>query len=269
MGKSFGTGLLTLVVACSVVLQFAATGSAFVAVTAGFFLVAGGTLLMAHMSHSARSLQQLRRALKELRLKAADSAHATKQLEPFLRAANFFRYGNIRPAEDAARAIERPVLRRGTLLVLDGFQRQQLAMAMQRQIAEEREQLVAPVELLRSMAGFAPTLGMLGTLLGLVQMLLGVGAGDTAAMGTAMGFAMVTTVYGLVLANLVLKPLAAKLEQSNRQALTQCIVDMQAVMLLYERRHPQYILEVIQNPTARPQAEGTATQTGVIAGAHA
>lgn len=262
MRKSFGTGVLALVVASSVVLQFAAAGSAFVAVTAGFFLVVGGTLLMARVSHTPKALRQMRRALRELRLKAGDAALDSRQLEPFLRAANFFRYGNIRPAEDAARRIARPVLRRGTLLVIDGFQRQQLSMAMQRQIAEEREQLVAPVELLRSMAGYAPTLGMLGTLLGLVQMLLGVGAGDTAAMGTAMGFAMVTTVYGLVFANLVLKPLAAKLEQSNRHALTQCIVDMQAVMLLYERRHPQYILEVVQNAAARPQMQPAAAMAG-------
>jgi chemotaxis protein MotA len=93
-------------------------------------------------------------------------------------------------------------------------------------------------------------------------MLFGVGAGSTAAMGTAMGFAMVTTVYGLVIANLLLKPLAAKLEQQNRQALTQCIVDMQAVMLLYERRHPQYILEVIQNAAARPQPQPVAAMAG-------
>jgi chemotaxis protein MotA len=207
-------------------------------------------------------MRQLRRALRELRLHPTDASASSQPLEPFLRAANFFRYGNIRPAEEAARRITRPVLRRGTLLVLDGFPRQQLSMALQRQIAEERDHLVGPVELLRAMAGYAPTLGMLGTLLGLLQMLFGVGAGSTAAMGTAMGFAMVTTVYGLVIANLLLKPLAAKLEQQNRQALTQCIVDMQAVMLLYERRHPQYILEVIQNAAARPQPQPVAAMAG-------
>jgi chemotaxis protein MotA len=254
--------MLALVVAASVALQFAVAGSAFVAITAGFTLVVGGTLLLARLSHTPRALRQLRRTLRELRLQPAEGAASSQALEPFLRAANLFRYGNIRPAEDAARRITRPVLRRGTLLVLDGFQRQQLSMALQRQIAEEREHLVVPVELLRAMSGYAPTLGMLGTLLGLLQMLFNVGAGSTAAMGTAMGFAMVTTVYGLVIANLLLKPLAAKLEQQNRHALTQCIVDMQAVMLLYERRHPQYILEVIQSAASRPQQQPVAAMAG-------
>jgi chemotaxis protein MotA len=76
-------------------------------------------------------------------------------------------------------------------------------------------------------------------------MLFGIGSGDVASMGAAMGFAMTTTVYGLVLANLVFKPLAAKIEQANRHELTKCVVDLQAVMLLYERQHPVYIREII------------------------
>src|SRR4029079_12826580 len=102
-----------------------------------------------------------------------------------LTAATLFRYAKIRPAEDAAREISRPVLRRGTQLVLDGLERQQLTIALQRTIAEERERLVSLVDVLRAMATYAPTLGMLGTLLGLSQMLFGVGTGDVASMGAA------------------------------------------------------------------------------------
>jgi chemotaxis protein MotA len=97
------------------------------------------------------------------------------------------------------------------------------------------------------MAGYAPSLGMFGTLLGLLEMLFGTSNGDISHMGSAMGFAMMTTVYGLVLSNLVLKPLATKLEQRNRRYLTQSIVAMQAVMLLLERQHPEYIRDVIND----------------------
>jgi chemotaxis protein MotA len=192
-------------------------------------------------------LRKLKDSLRALRRPSDSGIDDERRLQPFFRAANFFRYGNIRPAEEAARAIGRPVLRRGTQLVLDGLQRPQLTLALQRQIAEERERLLAPVELLRAMAGYAPTLGMLGTLLGLSQMLFGVGTSDVAGMGASMGFAMTTTVYGLVLANLIFKPLATKVEQRNRRLLTQSIVDMQAVMLLYERQHPEYIRDVLRN----------------------
>jgi len=241
------TGTLLVAVAASILLQLAAPGSAAVAGTAGFVLVACGTLLVARLSHTPAGLRALRTTLRELRQARRSPHDGELQLHWFLQAANFFRYGNIRPAEEAARQIPDPVLRRGCELVLDGFQRPQLAMALQRQVAERRERLVRPVELLRAMAGYAPSLGMFGTLLGLLQMLFGTSNGDTSHMGAAMGFAMMTTVYGLVLSNLVLKPLATKLEQRNRRYLTQSLVAMQAVMLLYERQHPEYIRDVIND----------------------
>lgn len=248
--------MLLAAVCGSIVAEIFAERSGATAAISGFFLVFCGTLLMARLSHPRDALRRVRESIRALRRANDLPADEERRLQPFFRAANFFRYGNIRPAEEAARAIPRPVLRRGTQLVIDGLQRSQLALALQRQIVEERERLVAPVELLRAMAGYAPTLGMLGTLLGLSQMLFGVGSSDVAGMGASMGFAMTTTVYGLVLANLVFKPLASKIEQHNRHALTESIVDMQAVMLLYERQHPEYIREVLRNdvhtPSARP-----------------
>jgi chemotaxis protein MotA len=243
------TGMLLTAVGSSIVVEIFAERSGATAAISGFFLVFCGTLLMARLSHPPEALRRLKESLRALRRPGSSATDDERRLQPFLRAANFFRYGNIRPAEEAARAIARPVLRRGTQLVLDGLQRPQLTLALQRQIAEERERLLAPVELLRAMAGYAPTLGMLGTLLGLSQMLFGVGTSDVAGMGASMGFAMTTTVYGLVLANLIFKPLATKVEQRNRRALTESIVDMQAVMLLYERQHPEYIRDVLRNDT--------------------
>jgi chemotaxis protein MotA len=241
------TGTLLLAVLLSIVLQLAAPGSAFVATTAGFVLVVAGTVLVARLSHTPAALPALRATLRELRLARRTPGEGSLHLNGFLQAATFFRYGNIRPAEEAARHIPDAVLRRGTQLVLDGFQRPQLAIALQRQIAEERERLVRPVELLRAMAGYAPSLGMFGTLLGLLQMLFGASGGDMSQMGAAMGFAMMTTVYGLVLANLFLKPLAAQVEQRNRRFLTQSLMAVQAVMMLYDRHHPEYIRDVLNN----------------------
>ena len=238
------------VVGAAVALQVAAPSSGVVAVISGFFLVCAGTLLVTRISHSYGALGALHGALRDLRGARGSRTSEESQWQWFLRAASFFRYGNIRPAEEAARNISAPILRRGTQLVLDGLPRTQLVIALQRQIVEERENLAMPVELLRAMAGYAPTLGMLGTLLGLLQMLFGASSGDIASMSAAMGFAMITTVYGLVIANLLLKPLATKVEHRNRRRLTQALADVQAVMLLFERQHPEYIREVMNDRRA-------------------
>lgn len=243
----FWTGMLFIAVLAAIVLQLAAPGSALVAMVAGFVLVVAGTLLVARVSHTPAALPALVATLREMRDARRTKTEGVLQLSGFLQAATHFRYGKIRPAEDAARQIPDPVLRRGTLLVFDGFQRPQLSIALQRQMAEERERLLRPVDLLRAMSGYAPSLGMFGTLLGLLQMLFGTGGGDVHQMGAAMGFAMITTVYGLVFANLLLKPLAAQVEQRNRRQLALGLMAVQAVMMLYDRHHPEYIRDVLNN----------------------
>jgi hypothetical protein len=78
-------------------------------------------LLLELQGESPEALRRVKESLQALRRPSDSAADDDRRLQPFLRAANFFRYGNIRPAEEAARAITRPVLRRGTQLVLDGL----------------------------------------------------------------------------------------------------------------------------------------------------
>ncbi len=253
------TSLATLVVLATIV-QLTAPGSGFIAVISGLWLVLGGTLVTARLSHSGSALQALSSAVRSLKRTAAAPGGRHTDLTYFFEAAKCFRYGKIRPAEAVTQLIKEPVLRRGTQLVLDGFPREQVVLALQRQVAEERDHHRRPVELLRAMSNYAPTLGMLGTLLGLVQMLFGLSAGEMTTIGTSMGFAMLTTVYGLTLSNLALKPLASKLEQKGRFKVNECVAQMQAVLLLYERQHAEVIREVMEQlrpewptePTARP-----------------
>lgn len=235
--------LLSVVAAAS--LQLTAPGSGPVAVFAGFWLVLGGTILIARISNATSLLTMFGSCVRTLRAQRSHRESGKEDLKWFLEAASLFRYGNIRPAEEATQRIPDAFLRRGTQLVLDGFPRQQVAIALQRQIADDRDQIRRPVELLLSMSGYAPTLGMLGTLLGLVQMLFGLSAGSMETVGASMGFGMLTTVYGLILANLVFKPLANKLEQTGRDRIGQAMKHLQAITMLHDREHSMVIREVM------------------------
>ncbi|MEJ2619172.1 MAG: MotA/TolQ/ExbB proton channel family protein [Candidatus Thiodiazotropha sp.] len=209
-------GLLSFSVVVSVTIQLMAPGSGVIAIISGLFLVVGGTLLTTIMSHSLNAVLVMWQLVSDFRKPVVDQGDEEEEaFRRFLQAANFFRRGEIRPAEAVTQQISAPLLRRGTQLVLDGFPREQVSLALQRQIAEDRDHLRRPADILRAMGGYAPAFGMLGTLLGLVQMLFGLGSGNLASIGAAMGFAMLTTVYGLVLANLVFKPMASKFESSG------------------------------------------------------
>jgi chemotaxis protein MotA len=100
---------------------------------------------------------------------------------------------------------------------------------------------------MRTMAVFAPAFGMLGTLFGLIHMLYGLGSSGIAEIGAAMGFAMITTLYGIVAANLFLKPLAMKLERRHQQEYSVNHMLCEALLLVQERRHPSLILDALES----------------------
>ncbi len=238
--------LLSASVAISVIVQLFAPGSGLIAVITGLVLVAGGTLMTAILSHSQQAIATLWRHVADIRGPGGVAESEEDGFQTFLQAANYFRRGEIRPAESLIQAISEPLLRRGAQLVVDGFPRDQINLSLQRQIADDRNHLRRPAEMVRAMSGYAPAFGMLGTLLGLIQMLFGLGSGDLGTIGAAMGFAMLTTVYGLVLANLLLKPVASKLEERGRSQIARRVAYLQAVMLMGEKQHAELIREMMQ-----------------------
>jgi len=252
--------LLTASVAISVAVQLLAPGSSLIAVITGLILVAGGTLMTASMSHSQRAVAALWGHVKALRTPEGAGEGEETDFQIFLQAANYFRRGEIRPAENLLQAIGEPLLRRGAQLVVDGFPRDQINLTLQRQIADDRDHLRRPAEMVRAMSGYAPAFGMLGTLLGLIQMLFGLGSGDLGTIGAAMGFAMLTTVYGLVLANLVLKPVASKLEERGRIRIARRVAYLQAVMLMGEKQHGELIREMMQEIERQQQMPESAPE---------
>ncbi|MEO6697567.1 MAG: MotA/TolQ/ExbB proton channel family protein, partial [Gammaproteobacteria bacterium] len=78
---------------------------------------------------------------------------------------------------------------------------------------------------------------------GLVHMLSGLGHSGLQEIGATMAFAMTTTLYGILAANLVLKPLASKMERRTQQRLMRMAMLLEGVLLFYDKRHPVLIRE--------------------------
>jgi chemotaxis protein MotA len=233
-------------VALSLLLMLAGVGGGWGAALTGFVFVVGGTFLAAISSQSTEKvlgvLIKAPRALDDKNL----TARRRQTLERFLQVAEWARRGNMRAAEQAAEAIEDEFLRRGVQLLIDRTPEREMLRTLQWRIGNERENDQQEIRVIRAMAGHAPSLGMLGTLLGLVVMLFGLGDKGLNEVGVAMGFAMLTTVYGLVGSNLLLKPLAVKLEQQSRLRLSWLYAQLEAVLMLRERSHPIHIREALE-----------------------
>jgi chemotaxis protein MotA len=221
----------------------------------GLMLVLGGTLLASVIGHSPGPVLTLLRRVPSL---FRETAPVTAiDYKPFLHIAERYRRGDVRGAERAAMAIEDPFLRGGTRLALDPHNGEELGRMLHWRIRQQKEDDNRDIRILRTMATFAPAFGMLGTLFGLVAMLGNLGESGLEYIGVAMGFALMSTLYGLLIANLVFRPLALKLEDRSRQRLLHMNLLVDAIMMLYERQHPMLIGEFMS--AARPDQDAASS----------
>jgi chemotaxis protein MotA len=106
-------------------------------------------------------------------------------------------------------------LARGVRLGVDGLGPEAIRGILEQELASLRQRHQLGQRVFRFMGTTAPGMGMVGTLVGLVQMLRSLD--DPASIGPAMALALVTTLYGAVFAFLLCLPIAAKLEQRTQE----------------------------------------------------
>jgi chemotaxis protein MotA len=207
----------------------------------GLLVVIGGTIAATIVS---RPIAEVKRVMKQLPALLEDErSDASRELNQLLQFADVYRRGSVRLAEEQINQIHHPLLITGLHHIADGGTKQSLLKLLRNHIHTIRHRGESEVQILRTMSVFAPAFGMLGTLFGLIHMLHGLGASGIAEIGTAMGFAMITTLYGIVAANLFLKPLAMKLERRHQQQVSIYQMLCEGMMMIQERTHPQLILE--------------------------
>ncbi len=226
----------------------------------GLIVVLGGTLTATLIARPFSDVKQaLRSALSFRKHKQIVYYH---EIEKLLRAADYYRRGNIRAAEYETNTIDNTFLRSGIQLVLDGTPISRVDKMMQWHSQGLRLRDGTDAQILRSMATFAPAFGMLGTLLGLIYMLNDLDASSVGQVGAAMGLAMLSTLYGIIAANLVLKPLAIKKERELEKDLMVISIMREGIILLSERQHPDVIKDTLgifmgQQPDAATSAQGS------------
>ncbi|MDY6949920.1 MAG: motility protein A [Thermodesulfobacteriota bacterium] len=117
--------------------------------------------------------------------------------------------------ESQLKDLDDPFMVEGLQLAIDGMDSNAIEeiLSTDIQYVEERHRLGA--EIFSTMGGFAPAVGMLGTIIGLVQMLMQME--DPSQIGAPMAVALLTTFYGTLLANLLFLPISAKLKTRSSQ----------------------------------------------------
>lgn len=213
----------------------------------GLLIVLGGTLAATLIAFRGRHLWTMVSSLGALFEREPTIRH---EIEVIVKVATLVGRSNVRAAEAEVQKVERPFLKLGLQLALDGVPVEDLMHVLNWRIQKQVERENAQAKLFRTLANFSPALGMLGTLVGLVNMLNVLGSGDLEIIGRGLAIALITTVYGVVLANLAFRPIAIRLEQRtiHRVALMNVLLD--GIILLRLGRSPSTIRDTIDTLVA-------------------
>ena len=106
--------------------------------------------------------------------------------------------------------IEDTYLKNGLQLAVDGFKKESLQEILQDEIESRKRQVEVSIKVLDSMSSYAPAFGMIGTVIGMVLMLQNVS--DPESLGAGLSVALLTTLYGTILSNVIFGPLSGKLK---------------------------------------------------------
>jgi chemotaxis protein MotA len=108
-----------------------------------------------------------------------------------------------------------PFIRQGLRLVVDGIEAAQIRALLEAAIATQEHEEMLASEMFEAMGGYAPTVGILGAVMGLITVMSHLD--DPSKLGSGIATAFVATVYGVAAANLVFLPIGSKLKVLVRQ----------------------------------------------------
>ncbi len=159
--------------------------------------------------------------------------------------------------EEAAADLDDDFLKKGILLIVDGTDPELVRAIMETELISIEGRHKAKVGFWDTLGAMGPAWGMIGTLVGLVNMLQNMS--DPSAIGPAMATALLTTLYGSMLANWICAPVASKLKENNGAEIMVKEIMIEGLLSIQAGENPRVIEEKLKSflaPSERNLAGG-------------
>lgn len=253
MNPSTLIGMLASVVLLAVVLIFSAEDPALFLDLPSLAIVLVGTLAATFISYPLSEVLRIFGLIGTVMRN--ERMYTQHDMEELVNISRLWMTGNVRAVEKELENVSNPFLKTGVQLVVDLTPEEDIIELLQWRISRLRAREHAEAQLFRVMASFAPAFGMVGTLVGLVNLMFLLGDGDIASIGRQMAVALMTTFYGVLLANLLFKPVAVKLERRTEQRVVLMNMVLQGISMMCRKRSPGLMRETLNSFMAQYQDE--------------
>lgn len=210
-------------------------------ITAGIIVLGGtvGAVMVNTPGHVIRG------ALKRLKgVFFTPQAPLALAVEEIIVYANKARKTGLVSLEDEVPKIEDPFLRQALNMAVDGCDLSELRAAMELHIAIEEHHAEAEARVFEAAGGYSPTIGIIGAVLGLIQVMKNLE--DIKEVGHGIAVAFVATVYGVALANVVFLPAANKIKARIAAETERREMILEGVIGIVEGLNPKLILQKLE-----------------------
>ena len=161
------------------------------------------------------------------------------------------REGGLLALEDVAEELDDEFLKRGIQMVVDGYDPEAIQEVLFMEVTKIGDRHAEGAEMFETLGAYAPAFGMIGTLIGLVHMLQAFD--DPSAIGPAMAVALLTTLYGSLIANVIAIPLAKKLEIRSSEEVAEKTLIAHGLLSILAGENPRFMTERLNVQLPPPQ----------------
>jgi chemotaxis protein MotA len=234
-----------------------------------FLLVFGGTIGATMISFPMRVfLRGLREGLRTAFVEPV--YHERDVIATLVSFAEKARREGLLALENEAAALEDEFMRKGIQLVIDGRDTDIIRKILETEVLFVQERNAKAEAVFMTMGGYSPTLGIIGTVLGLIAMLKGLGtlggSGNVAGqLGVATAQAFVATFFGIALANLLWLPLGTKIKERAGQQLLMREIMIEGILSIQAGDNPR-LLEEKLHAFLDPEERETEVEAGGAVG---
>ncbi|NCC25469.1 MAG: motility protein A [Deltaproteobacteria bacterium] len=140
---------------------------------------------------------------------------------------------------------ENAILKKACQLIADNADPTMISNSLRIEINSMKRRHLTSQEVFKKMSSYAPAFGMIGTLIGLIQMLARLD--DPQSIGPAMAVALITTFYGAFLSNMLFLPLAGKLKSRSLQETLHLEIIFEGARSILENNNPRIVYETLSS----------------------
>ncbi len=211
-------------------------------------IVGGGAITALMVNFTSNQLKEVVFALKAaVKFTPYDTQGTVKLLEEL---SNRARREGLLSLEEAAEKATDPFLKKGLRMMADGHEAGVIESVLFDEIGKTADRHKGYADIVGSLADIGPAMGMLGTLIGLVQMLQNMS--DPSAIGPAMAVALLTTLYGSMLANIFGTPVANKMKFRSADEIAHKELIAAGLISILNGENPRFMVERL-NSTLAPK----------------